>query len=106
MDKLEPPAELLDLEDGASETFRILRWLQGELEIQPRETPAGKIVPALRMWVPPEDKPAGAPYWDATAGNLIARLLPMLDELVATGRKIRVTKQGKPPVARHRVDFL
>jgi len=58
------------------------------------------------MWVPLEDKPLGAPYWDATAGNLIARLLPMLDQLVASGRQIRVTKQGKAPAARHRVDFL
>ena len=106
MATLEPPAELLDLEEGASETFRVLRWKYGELEIQPREAPAGKIVPAVRMWVPPEDKPLGAPYWDATAGNLIARLLPMLDQLVASGRQIQVTKYGQPPSARHRVDFL
>lgn len=106
MATLEPPTELLDLEDGASETFRILRWAQGELEIQPREAPAGKTVPAVRIWVPPEDKPLGAPYWDITAGNLIARLLPMLDQLVASGRQIQVTKYGSPPSARHRVDFL
>jgi len=103
---LEPPAELLDLEDGQSRTFRILRWEQGDLEIRPRAAPAGKIVTAIRMWVPPEDKPAGAPYWDATAGNLVARLKPMLEELVDSGRPIRVTKEGTPPVARHRVDFL
>lgn len=103
---LEPPAELLDLEDGQSRTFRILRWERGELEIRPRASPAGKIVTAVRMWVSPGDKPAGAPYWDATAGNLVARLLPMLDELVASKQRIRVTKEGKPPVARHRVDFL
>lgn len=103
---LEPPAELLDFKERPSETFSILRWQKGELEIRPRAAPAGKIVPVIRMWVPPEDKPVGAPYWDATAGNLIARLLPMLDELVASGRKIRVTPEGKAPVLRHRVDFL
>ena len=106
MATLEPPAELMDLEDGESKTFRVLRWEEGDLEIRPRAAPAGKMVTAIRMWVPPEDKPAGAPYWDATAGNLVARLKPMLEELVASGRRIRVTKEGTPPMARHRVDFL
>ena len=106
MPNLEPPAELLDLEDGASATFRVLRWLEGTLEIQPKAAPGFKVVPALRIWVPMEDKPAGAPYWDVTALNLIARLLPMVEDLVASGRQIRVTKEGIRPVARHRVDFL
>ena len=106
MPRLEPPTELLDLETGASETFKVLRWLSGDLEIQPKAAPGFKVVPALRIWVPAEDKPAGAPYWDVTAGNLIARLLPMLDDLVASGRQIRVTKEGIAPAARHRVDFL
>ncbi len=103
---LEGAVELLDLADGASETFRVLRWEKGELEIQPRQAPSGRIVTAVRMHVPQEDKPLGAPYWDATAGNLVARLLPVLDGLVASGRKIRVTKHGAPPFARHQVDFL
>lgn len=103
---LEPPVELLDLADGASETFRVLRWERGEIEIRPRHAPAGRIITAVRLHVPPEDKPAGAPYWDATAGNLIARLLPVLDELVTTGQRIRVTKRGTPPSARHEVAFL
>lgn len=106
MAMLEGTVELLDLEDGDSESFRVLRWEQGELEIQPRESPSGKVVTAVRVWVPLEDKSLGAPYWDITAGNLIARLLPMLDQLVASGRKIRVTKHGRPPTARHAVEFL
>jgi len=103
---LEGAVELLDLEDGASETFRVLRWERGELEIRPRHAPAGRIVDAIRVHVPPEDKPLGAPYWDATAGNLVARLLPALNGVVASGRPIKVTKRGRPPFARHQVDFL
>lgn len=102
----EPPAELLDLGDGQSAEFRILKWERGELLVTPRGAPAGRVVTVVRMWVPPEDKPLGAPYWDATAGNLVARLLPVLDQLVATSRRIRVTKRGFPPFARHQVDFL
>lgn len=106
MAMFEGAVELLDLTDGGSETFRVLRWEKGELEVRPRAAPAGKIVTAIRMHVPPEDKPSGAPYWDATAGNLVARLLPTLDGVVASGRPIRVTKHGIPPFARHEVTFL
>ena len=103
---LDPPAELLDLGDGESVTFTILRYQLGELQVQPRAVAALKTVSALRLFVSAEDKPVGAPYWDATAGNLIARLLPVIDGLVATHRRISVTKIGLAPLARHRVDFL
>lgn len=106
MARLEPPYELLDLEDGEAVDFVILRYLEGEVPIVPRHAPAGKEVPAIRVWVSPEDKPVGAPYWDITAGNLIARLKPVLGELVRTGRRIRVIKHGIAPAARHEVRFL
>ena len=106
MAMLARPWEPLDLANGESVEFRVLRWEVGEMEVRPRAAPAGKVIEAVRMWTPPEDKPAGAPYWDATAGNLVARLKPMLEELVASGRRIKVTKEGEPPAARHRVDFL
>ena len=100
------PVELLDLANGGSEEFRVIKWEEGDVEIRPRQSPAGKIVTAIRMHVPPEDKREGAPYWDATAGNLVARLRVILDDVVAGGRPIRVTKHGDPPIARHQVDFL
>lgn len=103
---LSPPAEILDLADGQSETFRVLRWEEGQLMITPRGAPAGREVTVLRLHVPPEDKTMGAPYWDATAGNLVARLLPMLDVVVRDGRQLRVTKHGVAPYARHQVDVL
>ncbi len=103
---LEPPAEILDQPDRLPVTFRILRWEAGELFITPRGSPAGKEVDALRLHVPFEDKVLGAPYWDVTAGNLIARLRPVLAELVASGRPIRITPHGSPPLTRHQVDFL
>src|SRR3972149_5477149 len=97
---LTPPAELLDLANGESREFRVLRWAEGGLAIRARQAPAGKEVTAIRMHVPPEDKSEGAPYWDATAGNLVARLRVMLDDVVAGGRALRGTKNGGPPPAR------
>lgn len=106
MVKLEGPVELLELAEGESAEFRVLRWERGELEIRPRHAPAGKIVDAVRLYVPPEDKPAGAPYYDITAGTTIARLLPVLNNVVAAGQRLRFTKRGVPPSARHEVAFL
>lgn len=106
MAKLSPPAELLDQPAGVETTFHVLRWEDGEMEITARGAPAARTVRAIRMHVPPEDKPIGAPYWDATAGNLVARLLPMLDMVVRDHREIRIVKHGIAPFARHQVDLL
>lgn len=103
---LDAPTEILELGDGESTTFTILRYQRGEIFIIPRGLPAGKEIPIIRLHVSSADKPIGAPYWDVTAGNLIARLLPMLDQLVAGKRPIKVTKHGQAPFARHQVDFL
>jgi len=103
---LDAPAEILDLADGQSVEFAILRYDRGELRIEPRLEPEGKIVPVLRLYVSAQDKPAGAPYWDVTSRTLIARLDPVIDQLVASGRRIRITKFGFAPSARHQVDFL
>lgn len=106
MAELKAPAELLDLADGESVEFSVLRSEKGELRIETRLEPEGKVVPVLRLWVPAEDKPTGAPYWDVTSRTLQARLEPVLDQLVGTRRRIRVTKYGVAPTARHQVDFL
>ena len=103
---LSPPAEILDITDLQSVEFHVLRWEDGELVIQTRGSPAARNVRTVRMHVPADDKPVGAPYWDATAGNLVARLLPMLDMVVRDHRRIRVTKHGVAPAARHQVDVL
>lgn len=103
---LEPPYEILDLADGESAEFRILRYQRGEVTIQTRLEPQGKTVPVIRVWVPPEDKPLGAPYWDITSRTLQARLEPVLDMLVVRRQWIRITKHGVAPTARHSVEFL
>ena len=103
---LDSPADLLELHDGQSVEFSPLRFLSGELVIQPRTSPVGKTVPALRIWVSLADKPSGAPYWDVTAGTTIARLLPILPELVSGRRRLRLTMRGIAPASRHQIDVL
>ncbi len=103
---LSNPAEILDFIGYDSVEFNVTRWEDGELTIQTRGSPAARQVRTVRMHVPPSDKPVGAPYWDATAGNLVARLLPILDTVVLDRRRLRVTKHGVAPAARHQVDVL
>mgnify|MGYP001609839882 CR=1 FL=1 len=103
---LDSPADLLELHDGQSVEFTPLRFLSGELVIQPRTSPVGKTVPALRIWVSLADKSLGAPYWDITDGTTIARLLPILSEIVSGRRRIRLTMHGVAPIARHQIDVL
>jgi hypothetical protein len=103
---LEGPIELLDLADGESVEFSVLKYLKGEVRIETRLEPGGKEVGALRIWPSPEDKPLGAPYWDITSRTLVARLDPVLDGLVRSRRRIKITKYGVAPTARHQVNFL
>jgi hypothetical protein len=106
MAELKRPIELLDLPDGGSVELSVLRWEKGEIRIETRLEPAGKVVPCLRLWVRAEDKTVGAPYWDITSRTLQARLEPVLDQLVRSRRRIKITKYGVAPTARHQVDFL
>lgn len=106
MAELKGPMELLDLADGESVEFSISRWEQGEIRIETRLEPEGKVVPCLRLFVPAEDKPMGAPWWDVTSRTLQARLEPVVAQLVASRRRIRVIKHGVAPTARHEVHFL
>ena len=106
MSAVEAPYELLDLANGESAEFSIQRFERGEVRIETRLEPEGKVVKVLRVHVSGQDKPLGAPYWDITSLTLIARLDPVLGQLVASRRRIRITKFGVAPTARHQVDFL
>ena len=103
---LDAPIELLDLADSESVELSILRVLKGDVRIETRLEPEGKVVKTWRIWVPAADKPLGAPYYDITSATLIARLEPVLEAVIASGRRIKITKYGVAPTARHQVDFL
>jgi inactivated superfamily I helicase len=93
-------AEILELEDGESIRLRVTDWERGELEIQPRDGSARKVVPTLRLRVPPADKPIGPPYWDTTSKTLTQQLLPFLRQPGYAGLIFTITKHGVAPTAR------
>lgn len=94
MATLADPRELLELGDGESRTFTVLRWELGEAVIRPRHQPDGKDVPHLRLHVPPQDKPTFPQYWDVHAKTLVAQLLPWLRSADLPRTRFTVTAHG------------
>ena len=103
--RLPEPYELLDLGDGASESFVPVRYERGTMLIRPRYrgAPAEKVIPVLRVHVRTEDKPFFPHYWDVTSKTAAAQLMPMLMDPRARDYMITVTKHGVAPRARFTV---
>lgn len=74
--------------------FRVTRWERVTMPINPRATAGEVQVPALRLYVPTEDKPEGVPYWDVTSQVLQAQLTPLLPRIVETGAYLHLRKRG------------
>lgn len=95
MAELQSPVELLELQDGQSQSFRALRYDKGTLTIHPVRTPGvEKVVTALRVHVPTEDKPLFPHYWDLTATTLIAQLEPHLQRPDLSRIRFKITARG------------
>jgi hypothetical protein len=95
--RLQAEAEVKRVAKSHSPTkfrFRVLRWELGEMQIRPRDEPLGRTVPSLRLHCPPEDQPAGPPYWDVTSKRLITMLLPLLPQIVDSGAYIELNMSG------------
>ena len=99
------PFEILELRDGETIRLRVVNFEFGEAVIHPRYAgaPAEKRIPVLRLYVPPEYKPRGPPYWDVTSKTLQAQLKPLLAELKASGKEFTITAFGAAPSKRFSV---
>lgn len=76
MVQLAEPFNALELQDGESVSFTVLRWETGERVIYPGHAPAGKQVKVLRVHVPLADVGHFPAWWDITSTRLYALLLP------------------------------
>ena len=103
MAMLEPPVEYMGLLDGQELTFHIERWVLGETTIYPIRDRGAKVVPTLRLYVRPADKPSGAPYWDVTAGTTITRIRPYLDRPDLRDLEFTFIRRGTPPGGRDEI---
>lgn len=104
MAEMQGPFELLDLSDGQSVSFRVVRWTAGEMTIFPPHQPGGKIVGVIRVHVPTEDKPAFPHYYDFTAATLRAQMEAHLKRPDLARLRFKITAQGIQPKKRFQVD--
>lgn len=104
LEDMPEPFEILEMEDGQTKTLRVVKYREGRMWLEPRDGRPRKQVQVLRVWVPPTDKPTIPPYWDITAKHLINGLLGYLETRGAGTHEFTITKQGKPPVARFRLE--
>jgi len=80
LEELAGPYEILEMTDHEVRTLRIVAWQVGTMRIQTSEKPEGKVIKALRIFVPATTKPIGVSWYDITSQTLIAQLLPYLEQ--------------------------
>ena len=100
---VEAPMEFLDLADGESRTFRVLRAERGTAMITPAGSGAPKEIPVVRLHVAPQDKPAGPPYVDVSSRTLQAQLAAAVDRPGLLPRIFTFTARGVAPAKRYEV---
>jgi len=103
---IESPMEILELADGESRVFTVLKWELGEALIHPTRRPAGVNVRVLRVHVPTQEKPEVPQYWDVTSQTLIGSWAPLLDPGGGGSGRFKVTKKGVAPAARFTLEVL
>ena len=94
MGTITSPIELIDLADGASVTFRALRYERDRIMIYPRHKPEGKEVDVLRVHLTPDSKATFPPWWDITATTLLAQIEPHLKRPDLARLVFTVTAKG------------
>lgn len=109
LDSLNPlpePMEILDMMDGQTTVLHVLTWELGKTFINPRDGRDPRWVPVLRLHVPGGDKPTIPHYWDVTAKTLVNGLLGYLERGDERRYRFKVTKHGRPPMARFTLDTI
>jgi len=105
---LEGPYEILELAPCEEKTLRVVDWEHGKMRIRPRWMPIGefKEILAVRIHVPPEDKPLFPHYWDLTARTLVTQVMAILTRGIPEGYGIRIHAVGYAPRKRFEVSLV
>jgi hypothetical protein len=104
LEELPGPYEILEMTDREVRTIRIAGWQLGYMNIKTSEEPEGKMIKALRIFVPAQTKPVGLSWYDITSQTLIAQLLPFLEQPNFGNKTFVITKYGVAPKARFTVE--
>lgn len=99
------PYEILELPNAQTVELLITGRELGDIIIHPRGQ-AGvteKIIRVMRVHLAPGSKTVGPPYWDLTAGTLIAQLLPLIPPAPEKPVRVRILATGVAPAKRFTV---
>jgi hypothetical protein len=91
---IESPFNYWDPPDGEPIIIRPVRYEDGTGTFTPVNRPP-KTIPVLRIWVD-ENPPSPAPlnYWDFSGARIRARLLPILQPLIARHGTLTLIRRG------------
>ena len=105
---LSGPYEILELADGQSAEFTVLRYEVGSVTIHPRWMPPGseKTIRAIRCFVDRRDKPLGPDYWDITSQLLVAQLDTLFKQVNKLPVRIKITAHGYAPKKRYALEVV
>jgi hypothetical protein len=103
---LDGPLSILDPVAGEVFFFRIDRLELGDILLPARTGYGGGVKAALRLHVPPEDKPEAPHYWDVTSRQLQAALEPLIPWIIERRRRVRIQAIGTAPRIAYAVDVL
>jgi len=101
-----PPYDLLELRPEGELVTRVLAVEQGPIPVTPRDGRPPKVVQAIRLTVPPEDKQTAPYYWDVTAQTVLPTLREVAIIAIGSKRWIRLHKYGSGVGARFGVELL
>ncbi len=101
-----PPYDILELRAEGELVTRVTAFEEGPVTVTPRDGRPPKVVQAVRLYVPPEDKQTAPDYWDVTAQSLKPNLRALLPIAVQQKRWLKLHKYGDGPGARFAVELL
>ncbi|SRR5712691_3005024 len=101
-----PPYDILELRAEGELITRVVNVESGPVPITPRDGRAPKLVPTIRLYVPPEDKQTEPPWWDVTSQTIAPTLQASALAAIASKRYLRLHKYGSGPGARFAVELL
>ena len=100
------PFDILELRDGGELVTRVTAVEEGPVTVTPRDGRNPKVVQAVRLHVPPEDKQTAPDWWDVTSQSVKPNLLVVAALAVTSRRYLKMHKYGTGPGARFSVELL
>jgi len=101
-----PPYDILELRPEGELVTRVTGYEEGPITVTPRDGRPPKVVQAVRLGVPREDKQTEPPWWDVTSQTLKPTLLVLATQAVQQQRYLKIHKYGSGPGARFAVELL